>query len=79
MEHEPFEQALLALIRKVPEQKRMAVLYTVQLLVGRHLEFDCEDGQRLYSIERHREVRLLTATVRGSLAASIAAERDERG
>ena len=79
MEQESFEQALLALIRRVPEQKRMAILQTVQLLVGRHLESDGEDGQRPYSIERHREVRRLTATIRGSLAASIAAERDERG
>jgi len=57
----------------------MAILHTVQLLVGRHLEPDWEDGQMPYSIERHREVRRLTATIRGSLAAAIAAERDERG
>ena len=57
----------------------MAILHTVQLLVGRHLEPDWEDGQRPYSIERHREVRRLTATIRGSLAAAIATERDERG
>ena len=79
MEHRSFEQALLALIRKVPEEKRMVILHTVQLLVGRHLDLDREDGQRPYSIERHREVRRLTATIRGSLAAAIAAERDERG
>jgi len=79
MEQESFEQALPALIRRVPEEKRMAILHTVQLLVGRHLEPDWEDGQRPYSIERHREVRRLTATIRGSLAATIAAERDERG
>ena len=79
MEKESFEHALLALIHRVPEQKRLAILQTVQLLVRRHLEFDREDGQMPYSIERHREVRQLTATIRGSLAASIAAERDERG
>jgi len=79
MEQGSFEQALLALIRKVPEEQRMAILHTVQLLVGRHLEPDWEDGQMPYSIERHREVRRLTATIRGSLAAAIAAERDERG
>lgn len=80
MEQASFEQALLALIRKVPEAKRMAILHTVQLLVGRHLEFDREeDGQRPYNTERHQEVRRLTATIRGSLAAAIAAERDERG
>ena len=79
MEQGSFEQALLALIRRAPEEKRMAILHTVQLLVGRHLEFDREDGQMPYSIERHREVRRLTATIRGSLAAAIAAERDERG
>ena len=79
MEQESFEQALLALIRRVPEEKRMAILHTVQLLVGRHLEPDWEEGQRPYSIERHREVRRLTATIRGRLAAAIAAERDERG
>ena len=79
MEQGSFEQALLALIRTVPEEKRMAILHTVQFLVGSHLEPDWEDGQRPYSIERHREVRRLTATIRGSLAAAIAAERDERG
>ena len=79
MERGSFEQALLALIRRVPEEKRMAILHTVQLLVGRHLDLDGEERQRPYSIERHREVRRLTATIRGSLAAAIAAERDERG
>jgi hypothetical protein len=79
MEQGSFEQALLALIRRVPEEKRMALLHTVQLLVGRHLELDEEDGQRPYNLERHREVRRLTATIRGGLAAAIAAERDERG
>jgi len=79
MEQGSFEQALLALIRKVPEEQRMAILHTVQLLVGRHLEPDWEDGQMPYSIERHWEVRRLTATIRGSLAAAITAERDERG
>jgi hypothetical protein len=49
----------------------------MQLLVGRHLELDEEDGQRSYNIERHWEVRRLTATIRGSLAATIAAERVE--
>ena len=79
MEQGSFEQALLALIRRVPEEKRMPILHTVQLLVGRHPELDGEDGHRPYSLERHREVRRLTATIRGSLAAAIAAERDERG
>ena len=79
MEQGSFEQALLALIRKVPEQQRMAILHTVQLIVERHLELHWEDRQKPYSIERHREVRRLTATIPGSLAAAIAAERDERG
>ena len=79
MEQASFEQALLALIRRVPEERRMAILHAVQLLVGRHLELDREDGQRPYSSERHQEVRRLTATIHGSLAAAIAAERDERG
>jgi hypothetical protein len=79
MEQGSFEQALLALIRRVPEEKRMAVLHTVHLLVGRHLEIDGEDRQKPYNLERHRKVRQLTATIRGSLAAAIAAERDERG
>ena len=57
----------------------MALLHTVQLLVGRHLELDEEDGQRSYNLERHQEVRRLTVTIRGSLAAAIATERDERG
>jgi hypothetical protein len=79
MEQASFEQALLALIRGVPEEKRMAILQTMQLLVGRQMEIDWEDRQRPYSPERHQEVRRLTATIRGSLAAAIAAERDERG
>jgi hypothetical protein len=79
MERGSFEQALLALIRRAPAEKRMAILQTVQLLVGRHPELDGEDRQRSYSLEQHREVRRLTATIRGSLAAAIAAERDERG
>jgi hypothetical protein len=49
MEQASFEQALLALIRRVPEEKRMAILQTMQLLVGRHLELDREDGQRPYT------------------------------
>ena len=40
MEQASFEQALLALIRRVPEEKRMAILQTVQLLVGRHLDLE---------------------------------------
>ena len=79
MEQGSFEQALLALIRRAPEEKWMAILHTVQLLVGRHLELEREDGKRPYSPERHQEVRRLTATIRGSLAEAIAAERDERG
>jgi hypothetical protein len=79
MEQGSFEQALLALIRRVPEEKRMALLHAVQLLVGRYLEIDGEQRQRLYNVELHRKVRRLTATIRGSLAEAIAAERDERG
>ena len=78
IEQGSFEQALLALIRRVPAEKRMAILHTVQVLVGRHLELDQETGQRPYSVERHQEVRRLTATIRGSLDAAIAAERNER-
>jgi hypothetical protein len=49
MEQGSFEQALLALIRRVPEEKRMAVLHTVQFLVGRHLELDGENRQKPYN------------------------------
>jgi len=79
MDQGSFEQALLALIRRVPEQQRMVIFHTVQLLVGRHVELDRKDGQKPYSIEQHRGVRQLTATIRGNMAAAIAAERDERG
>src|SRR5262245_16224447 len=79
VEQGAFEQALLDLIDRVPEEKQMAISHTVQLLVGRHLEPDWEDRQRPYSIERHRAVHRLTATIRSSLAAAIAAERDRRG
>ena len=74
-----FAQVLLALARRVPEAKRLAILPTVQLLARGYLAHDREAGQRPYSIARHQEVWQLTATIRGSLAAAIAAERDERG
>jgi hypothetical protein len=64
MEQGSFEQALLALIRRVPEEKRMAVLHTMQLLVGRHLELDGEDGHKPYNLERHRKTGKCASSLR---------------
>ena len=79
MEQAFFEQAVLAAIRQVPKEQRLAILKIVQTLVWELKEPEPQDGKRPYSVEQHREIRKLTATIRGSLAATISVERDERG
>jgi hypothetical protein len=38
-----------------------------------------ENYAKLDTIERHQEIRRLTASIQGSLAEEVVAERDERG
>jgi len=80
MEQQSFEQAVLAVLRQVPEQERISILKIVQTLVREHLKAE-RAGHRSqsYSIEHHQEIRRLTASIQGSLAEAVAAERDERG
>lgn len=79
MDQESFEQAILAVLREVPEQHRMPILAMVQGLVKEQIHHKTSPTRPTYSVERHREIRRLTATIRGSLAEAISAERDERG
>ena len=57
----------------------MSILATVQGLVKEELHHKTPPTRPAYSVERNREIRRLTATIRGSLAEAISAERDERG
>jgi hypothetical protein len=79
MDQESFEQAILAVLREVPEQHRMPILAMVQSLVKEQIHHKTPPMRPTYSVERHREIRKLTATIHGSLAEAISAERDERG
>jgi hypothetical protein len=79
MDQESFEQAILAVLREVPEQHRIPILAMVQSLVKEQIYHKTPPTRPTYSVERHREIRRLTATIRGSLAEAISAERDERG
>jgi hypothetical protein len=80
MEQQVFEQAVLAVLRQVPEQQRMSILKIVQTLVREHLESEpAPQRTPSYNVEHHQEIRRLTASIRGSLAEAVVAERDERG
>jgi hypothetical protein len=80
MEQQAFEQAILAVLRQVPEQQRISILRIVQTLIAEHLKSEpAELRSQSYSIEHHREIRRLTASIQGSLAEVVVAERDERG
>jgi hypothetical protein len=79
MEQTSFEQAILATLRQIPEKRRSAILNIVQTLARELKEPEPATRKRHYNVERHQEIRRLTATIRGSLAAAISAERDERG
>ena len=80
MEQQAFEQAVLTALRLIPEQQRVSILKIVQTLVQEHLKSE-PAGHRTpsYSIEHHREIRRLTASIRGNLAEAVVAERDARG
>jgi hypothetical protein len=79
MEQVTFEQAILTVLRQVPERQRGTILNTVQTLV-RELKMSQPDaGRPQYSVEQHRALRRLTTTIDGNLAAAVSAERDERG
>lgn len=79
MEQSSFENTVLTLLQQVPKGRREAVLRILETVVHALQEPQPEMPKRQYSVERHREVRRLTATIRGSLAESIVGERDERG
>jgi hypothetical protein len=79
MDQESFEQAILAVLRQVPEQHRMAILAMLQDFVKKQIHNKTKPTQSGYSVERHQEIRKLTATIRGTLAGAITAEREERG
>jgi hypothetical protein len=63
----------------VPEQQRMTILAMVQDFVKEQIRNKTKQPKPLYSVERHQEIRKLTATIHGTLAEVIAAEREERG
>jgi hypothetical protein len=79
MDQESFEQAILAVLREGPEQHRVPILAMVQSLVKEQIHHKTPPTRSTYSVERYPEIRRLTATLRGSLAEAISAERDERG
>jgi hypothetical protein len=79
MDQESFEQAVLAVLRQVPEQHRLTVLAMVQDFVKEQIRNRTKQTKPTYSVESHQEIRKLTATIHGTLAEAIAAEREERG
>jgi hypothetical protein len=79
MDQESFEQAILAVLREVPEQHRIRILAMVQGLVKELIQHNMPPTRPTYSVELHREIRGLPATIHGSLAAAISAEQDECG
>ena len=80
MDQQSFEQAVLTVLRQIPEQQRMSILKIVQTLVREHLKSEAAGHRsQSYSIEHHREIQRLTASIRGSLAEAVVTERDERG
>jgi hypothetical protein len=79
MDQESFELAMLTVLRQVPEQHRMAILAMVQDFVKEQIHNQTKPTKPAYSVERHQEIRKLTATIRGTLAEAIATEREERG
>jgi hypothetical protein len=79
MDQKSFERAILAVMSQVPEQHRMTILAMVQDFVQEQIRNKTTQAKPTYSIERHQEIRKLTATIHGTLAEVIAAEREERG
>lgn len=80
MEDTSWEQAVAAALRDMPARQRETILRVVRTLAHELKQGErTADDRRRYDVERHRAVRALTAAARGSLAAAVAAERDERG
>jgi hypothetical protein len=79
MEQNNFAEALVAACNNVPEKHRRAVLHIVEILARQLREPQAGVVKGAYDIERHREVRRLSASIRGSLASAVIAEREERG
>jgi len=79
MEQQVFEQAVLDILHQVPVQHRESVLTEVQTLVNERKKSGEMAEKRRFNVDRHRTLRQLTATIRGSLADAVSAERDERG
>jgi hypothetical protein len=78
MDQESFEQAMLAVLRRVPEQQRMSILKILQTSVGEHLKSERTGHRtRSYSIAQHREIRRLTTSIQGSLAEAVDVERGD--
>jgi hypothetical protein len=79
MDQESFEQDIFAVLRQVPEQHHMTILALVQDFVKEQIHLKTKPTKPADSVERHREIRQLTPTIRGTLAEAITAEREERG
>lgn len=75
MDQASFEQAILAALRSVPAEQRGSILDILQAAVQKLRAAVPGNGTARYNVERHREIRRLTSTIRGGLAASISAER----
>jgi hypothetical protein len=76
MDQESFEQAIIAVLRQVPKLHRMTVLAMVQDFVRRKVRDNMIPKAPAYNVERHREIRKLTASIHGTLAEAVAAERE---
>jgi hypothetical protein len=79
MDQASFEQAILAILRQVPEEHHMAILAMVQDFVKAQIHRGMSPTKPAYNVERRCEIRRLTATIRATLAEAITVEREERG
>ena len=79
MDQKNFAAALVAVCHNGPEKYRRAVLPIDELLARQLQEPQAEEAKVAYDVERHRAVRRVTASIRGSLASTVSAEREERG
>lgn len=79
MEEISLEQAVVEALRDLPVKQRETILRVVRTLARELKAAERAAGRGRYNVERHRAVRALTATVAGSLAESVSAERDDRG
>jgi hypothetical protein len=79
MDQASFEQAVIESLRAVPEQQRGEILRIVRAVVDAPGRTAPGNRTGRYSVERHDAIRERTSTIRGSLAATVSVERDERG